>query len=420
MLATEAPIEAEAAIDQTQAPPCLPDPGFMARVAVRWDSPLHSCRHLWDGYALECSVLDATPLKDVHWATLQAYMQRRFGPGHMGADDYKDLGAGWMLSTPDPDVFVDVCPSLSGAGFSFTPRCADQVGSRPSMDDVHPERIDQIKRAYRATLIDLLRPVCVRDQQFNALGEVDDDDELMHYDEATEACIYGAERHSSAGYAMPAGLFGGEDWATLCALISQCGGGDMETGRAAVIALLRKPVLDEISHSPWPVKVLTLLGCPRDAGMHEQVGLTPQELESFLAERESWQRAGDPSVEITDAALQTSVAFLDRLGFNGASLRRSVESRREQQQINEAWGDLVSTVPDRQFPDDAIPAAPWPVGDDPVGIFRAGLVEHGHMAIAAWVDRTLARPRGVQTLQQILWHLARENSQADSTRTGGQ
>lgn len=86
MLASEAPIEAGAAIEQTRATPCLPDPDFTAKVAALWESPLYSCRHLWEGSALECPVLDVTPLKDApcamgHAPSLHAAPVRSRPPG---------------------------------------------------------------------------------------------------------------------------------------------------------------------------------------------------------------------------------------------------------------------------------------------------------------------------------------------------
>lgn len=105
----------------TRKPRHLPDPIFVSRTVEQWGGTLVECRDLWDGYSLDDAVLGGTPLKKCQWATLFAYMHRRFGPPHIGGDDYKDLSASWMLTTPDCEVFVRVNPSLSGPGFSFSP-----------------------------------------------------------------------------------------------------------------------------------------------------------------------------------------------------------------------------------------------------------------------------------------------------------
>lgn len=45
------------------------------------------------------------------------YLWRRFGPPRRGCDPYKDI-AGWLLRTPDPEVFLAVAPSASALSYN--------------------------------------------------------------------------------------------------------------------------------------------------------------------------------------------------------------------------------------------------------------------------------------------------------------
>lgn len=111
-------------------------------------------------------ILYGTPLRDVGWAELFAYMHRRFGPPLLACNDLaKHLSEPWALGTPDPDVVLLVAPSLSGPAFSFF------VTVRKGL--TRADLKDRAAQAYRTTLLDLLRPVWMRDQAMNAMGEVE-------------------------------------------------------------------------------------------------------------------------------------------------------------------------------------------------------------------------------------------------------
>lgn len=407
MLATKTPPA------EPNALKCLPSLGFVSAVATRWGGALYACSRLWDGYALSCPVLESTPLKDSGWAQLHVYMQRRFGPGHIGADDYKDLGAGWMLITPDPQVFVEVCPSLSGAGFSFTSRCADPaVGEFLRRGDagVSLERIEAIKAAYRATLLDLLRPVCVRDHYINALGEVADDDELLCCDEEEEETDFEVKRHPSSGYAMPVGLFGGKAWGVLCALLDQLGDGDMTKGRQTAIERLQQTALDEIAQARWPVQRLVLLGCPDAEGLAARLGLSAAAWATFDAERQSLGQSALPALvdEMTDTALQDASTLLTRMGYGDGDLPERVKSMRARKSTDDAWNELVA-IAENDFPKEAITENLWRLGEELPQVLKARLQGRGREDLSNWVDRTLSRAGGLQALQQIAYHLESES-----------
>lgn len=191
-------------VDTLDADSLLPRKDFVATLAVDWTGRLVSARSIWSsaydpGNPFADTILDDTPLKSAEWATLFAYMHRRFGSPNIGGDNYKDLSARWLLTSPDPDLFLTVGPSLSGAWFSFTPFFrTDKEGFLRNLE-ISKERRAEIDTAYRDVLLDLLRPVCVRDAHINALGELDDDDVALEYDEQADQYLFEVDRHSSCG-----------------------------------------------------------------------------------------------------------------------------------------------------------------------------------------------------------------------------
>lgn len=231
----------------------LPRPDFIAKLAVNWTGRLVSCRSIWPsaydpGNPFADAILDNTPLKSAEWATLFAYMHRRFGPPNVGGDNSKDLSARWLLTSPEPNLFLVVGPSLSGSWFSFAPYFLMNEGASLRNLEISKERRAEIDTAYRDVLLDLLRPVCVRDHNINALGELDDDDPLLEYDEDAGQSPFGVDQHPSCGWPSPPGLIGGEEWGRLCGLLRDLGNGDVALGRTAAIDALSK-LLDE----PAPV-----------------------------------------------------------------------------------------------------------------------------------------------------------------------
>lgn len=182
-------------------------------------------------YNLTDPVLRETPLADCNFAMLFAYMHRRFGQPFIPGDDYKDLSASWIITTPDPDLALLVRPSLSGAWNSFV------LMARHGVKQPRPgeARYAEYEHAYRIALLDLLRPVNVRDQSFNAMGKLDDDDDLISYDENRDEADYAVPFHPSCGWAMPQGLFGNDAWQKLCMHLRDLGDGDLLAGRDAFL-----------------------------------------------------------------------------------------------------------------------------------------------------------------------------------------
>lgn len=410
----------------------LPDPNFVSTTVDQWGGTLVECRDLWDGYSLDDAVLDSTPLKKCRWPTLFAYMHRRFGPPHIGGDDYKDLSASWMLTTPDCEVFVRVNPSLSGPGFSFSPylvmpRDATKRAHRASELNLPADRVVAVRKAYRTTLLDLLRPVCVRDHHINALGQLGDsalDQALVECDDDDESNAYELRFHPSCGYAMPLGLFGGNEWPILCSLIRHLGDGDLEAGRVKALQVLQRDVYAEAAGAGWQVHRLMLLGArnQREA-VAAGLGLGADDVARFDDELRALYDRENPNRsivdEMTDAAVDSASDFLHRLGLLDAELDETVRGMRRDKAVSEAWAELVVIANDT-FPDDvALPAEPYSMdGELPVQL-KAALNGIGRTDLADWVDKTVARPQGLQALADITFHLSSQAREHQDDKAAG-
>lgn len=311
----------------------LPDPAFRATTAVPAGRllPLDACE--WDA-AAEGAVdrtLASTPLHGVSWSALFAYMHRRFGPPHLGGDPYKDLSAKWLLTTPDPDTFMAVMPHVLGAMHCFRlyrrtedpkVRVADQLSPAPTPRSLAP--------AYRGALLDLLRPVEVRDSHINALGVVEDDDPLLDFDGKTEALVHGAERHPSSGYPMPRGMFGDQAWVRLCGMVSALGKGDIAAGKAEAIRLIRDEATRALSCEPGCIRLLVGAALPEAerAEIMPWIGYPPSE----VADVRTALSASDHKVlalpELTADEIVRAARLLDMLGIRH-DVRRSAERATE-------------------------------------------------------------------------------------------
>lgn len=410
--------------NKDRKPRHLPNRDFISTTAA-WQGTLLSCRDLYDGYSLDDPVLAGTPLKKCGWATLFAYMHRRFGPPHVGGDDYKDLSASWMLTTPDPEVFLSVSPSLSGPGFSFSPYLLKPSNAPKNVHaardlGLSQQRITEIQQAYKSALLDLLRPVCVRDHQINAMGELGDsalDEALQEWDEENDCEVYEVRFHPSSGYSMPSGLFGGEDWATFCTLIRQLGDGDMATGRSKIIETLQRQVFAEAASEGWAVHRLMLL----NAGKFQKkvaagLGLDEHAISRFDQERKALHDRKNPDYsfveEMTDAAVDAAAQFLKRLGFGGDNLGQVVSSIRRDKANAEAWADFLA-VTQGQFPDDvSLPGNPYALAEELPLRLKETFDGIGRTDLSDWVGRTWERLEGPLALADITYYIAEQVKKA--------
>ncbi len=378
----------------------MPDPSFRTTTTT-WEGRLADCRDLWSASPLSDSVLDATPLRDVDWATLFAYMHRRFGPPHVAGDDYKDLTAGWMLSTPDASVFVSVTPSLSGPGFSFTPRYPAYKDDCGQTDQVPSQaRIHLVRQAYRATLLDLQRPVCVRDSWINAtgmLGESKRDQALLSCpDEDEEIRPMEAMRHESACWPMPLGFFGGPEWGTLCNVIRELGQGDMQIGRRVLVNQLRAQVFEDARLQSLRVKQLMLVQ-NHDSRSTLQAGLHLRDEDLLPPDTDLVSSFMDIQADV-----KTATSLLKRLGLDSKRLEAHVRLQLIDYSTQVAYKDLQA-VPVDDFPPGAIPAM-----DANINLaehMRSCFESSNSPELIAWLDRTLAKPYGSAALSRIAIHI---------------
>ena len=411
----------------------LPIRTFVADIAKSWGAAL-ACDRLWltRKPSFQDAVLIASPMRDSTYATLFSYMYRRFGVPPLPGDDYKDLCGGWMLTTPSPSLVVLVRPSLTGPEFSFIPfyvrnRSRDDLQVRDIGDlRLAPEAVSALKSAYQALLLDLLRPVGVRDSYMNALGEVDQDSNLMRCNKDGEF-VYVAERHDSAGFGVPVGLVGCKAWPALCALIGKAGDGDMVTGSAAVVAQLRAPVLAEAVGESLPVKRLILLGVGEDGlQIGPSLGLTGDEQKQLLDEcalfylsgrqddddHERASRIETILDESTDSVAATACGYLNRLAYGTKRVPELLSRALTDRALSAAWADLTESG-DGDFPFEAIPGVTLEAADLQHSL-RSNFEAGGHLRLVAWLDRTVSRRRGAEALTWIVMHL---RSQMSKTAT---
>ena len=143
--------------------------------------------------SMNLSLIVEEVLPDADYGTLLAYMMRRFGYSPRGSDPYKSLCGAWMMSTPHPDLYLIVEPSVSGTGYAFFYALATEVctalreaerkidydyeeGGDTAPLDAWMALAGPLYHAARVAIVDLLRPVGIRDSWIDAEGRVPDGD----------------------------------------------------------------------------------------------------------------------------------------------------------------------------------------------------------------------------------------------------
>lgn len=374
--------------------------------------------------------LAGVPHAQEHWAYLHTYMHRRFGPAPIGGDDYKDLSASWLLSTPDPDVFLLVSPSLNGPYHSFSVYVKDSAGEGSRrMTSLAEDVIQRTANAARIAVLDLLRPVAVRDQWINAVGIVRDDSPLLEeggeeddYD-MTGGLPLAARFAASAGYGMPLGVFGGKDWPRFCQLLQLVGEGDIAAGRQQVIDMLTIAHLRRVADAPIPVRVMVAatLGLQGN-GLQRHVpllGLGESDAAEAAIFYERLNARGSDEVEsfpdISIADLDAAIEILDQLGIPREGLRYGVHEQAMVKRCRVAWLELKAAWDqDGDFPDAVLDLELRQV---PVQTVPALLRDCGAHALASWAEACLEQRDGGALLYRLLWSL--QQSQQASGAAGG-
>ncbi len=372
---------AAASLARTDA---VPMAGFEARATdLPTDRRAHAAQS-FGGWAeayragYDDGILGTTPLRDAAYGPLHAYMARRFGPADRSGDLEKQLCARWVLDSPDPDVFVLVRPSVAGADLSFTPMMA--IPDRPSWKHDDP-RIHRIAAAYRATLVDLLRPVLVRDMAIDALGRADD------------SPFPGVRPHPAACAGVPSAMVAGDGWGDLVGLARALGGGDLAAGRDVAARMLAGIVLGRTADLPRGTRVLASarLRAAGRADMADGIPLDGADLAQatgLAGELDGIARSGVPHPLLDDeATLEASNNILRSVGVRDDVAERLAAFRYERDWTSLANGifDAIGDGFDRSL----LPASVHDVESFP-GILRG----QGHAEAAAMADGALATPRG--------------------------
>ncbi len=346
------------------------------------------------GEVLEDRIADATPLKDVTYATLFTYLHRRFGYPSRGSDPYKDLSAAWLLSTPEPDIVIHVLPSVSGNHFTFTIyTTAERTPFKP--EPIPREEQLRIAGAYRSLLLDLLRPVCIRDAHINALGEVDDD-ELLAYDEKEEAPLYEVKYAPSSGYPITPGLIGTKTWEELLGQAAFLGD-DKLGGLAAIVAEGRQRIISQITREPLDVQVLVAMYTTLQRRDEPAIAIdfAPEVAERVAAlQAVLWKntRPQPDDLEImNEKAIERAGRCLDALAIRD-DLDHAARSVRTLARVYAVHEELFEAS-GNDFPEEVFDETPVIWSED-VQKVVAQMKERGHQTLAETVERLFATDPG--------------------------
>lgn len=390
----------------------FPDLDFSAQVRDGFKGTFVSCRSLWNGTPGNDAVLDGTLLGKVGWATLFAYMHRRFGPPHLTGNPINELSAAWVLDTPDADVFVKVSPSLANQAASLVPLlCIPENGNGADfLSRCSGERIEAVRAAYRVTLLDLLRPVNVGMDSINALGvlggEGNDLPELLAWREGDGKLVYEARCHPGSAIGIPIGFFDNQDWPILCKLIANMGKSDIVRGRAALMDMLRETAINEAAAAEWPIQRLLLLGCETDLSrLLAHLGLGDATRMRLFDDMEEIRRRSGMEArilgEMNPANVDVAAGILERLGYESGPLRERMLKLGYRTRSNRVR-DAFTAVPGGPFPDEALPSRDMETAPELAEWLRKAVVRAGRPEFVSWIDDTIQMEDGRLILSHVI------------------
>ncbi|MGY3581962.1 hypothetical protein ACVIGB_001115 [Bradyrhizobium sp. USDA 4341] len=406
----------------------MPDPAFVASLATN-RGKLKSVRSLddYDNPVLEREALDdliaeTTPLKDADYGRLYTYMARRFGYASIGGDSGKDLSGYWLLTSPEPDVFVMVSPSLNGSVFTFHPMIQLDGKAEAQRETLPRSELERVAQAYRAVLLDLLRPVSVRDSWINALGIVDDESELLEGDDE-QPFIAPYEPTSTRG--IPSQLIAGPNWWPMIAIINHLGGGDITEGRDRLLALGRRAIFEEFRRENLDVRMLASIGIgdgwedlffDAERDVYLDGSLTPD-----LAERRARMKreiaapiVGDgaaPGTLITSELIGKAVPIIRVLSPN-SYLPQQLHALQVNRQLVAEWNIMARIVGNGEFPDACIPER---LDETSLKALPDVLEREGALELAAWAKRLTSEQGGLPIAFEIMARLQRSMRETKSS-----
>lgn len=393
------------------------DRNFIASRYTRNGGWLHSLREANDetrkviGYALEDKVLERTPLKDAEVSMLFTYMHRRFGLPSLGGDDYKDLSAGWLITTPMDDLALIVSPSFSGMGFSFMPVVSLPGKGRDGLQEITGERLQAMASAYERTLLDFLRPVIQRDMDFNVMGEIfdenpvpdwhggedDDNDRLPRY-------------HETCGLPMPDGVFGNKDWQQLLALLGRMGGGDIAKGMEVFVLGAEERAFENARKArPEILPIIAagffLAGIDNAREKISMLGVDAEDKRVGEFVRGAYGNGGDakPSdwlMSVTEADIRESAELVSAFGVGTHYMTKVVDNIAREQRYTIEWARFVE-ISGREFDEGLIPDVQYITGAA-VEEWRRNVASSGDTRLSEWAEELAGDVIGSQTLARIL------------------
>lgn len=227
-----------------------PSPDFASRVV---DPPtrLHRLRKPTRplpvfGTSLEDKVAEGTPFAQIDARALFAYLHRRFGPPNQGNDPEWSISGSWLLRSPEDDVLVEVLPGSDLPCWTFQVQLTWDPGDEP----VSLAQQERIAGAYRTVLLDLLRPVRIREELVDALGDVPDDSIPEGDPDGLEV-----DRSPAAGTGIPAGIVGTPAWRRLIA-VARLESGDAAKGIEALVERRSREILRSLLGEAFGIQVL--------------------------------------------------------------------------------------------------------------------------------------------------------------------
>ncbi len=394
------------------------DRNFIASKFTRNGGWLYSLREANDetrevvGYALEDKVLERTPLKDAEVSMLFTYMHRRFGLPSLGGDDYKDLSAGWLITTPMDDLALIVSPSFAGMGFSFRPVVSLPAKGRDGLQEITGERLQAMVSAYERTLLDFLRPVIQRDMDFNVLGEISDKNPVPDWHGGEDDDVYDRlpRYHETCGLPMPDGIFGNKDWQQLLALLGRMGGGDIAKGMEVFVLEAEERAFENARKArPEILPIIAagffLAGIDNAREKISALGVDAEDKRVGEFVRGAYGNGGDapPSdwfMSVTEADIRESVELVSAFGVGTHYMTKGVENIAREQRYTIEWARFVE-ISDREFDEDLIPDVQYITGAA-VEEWRRNVAASGDTRLSEWAEELAGDVTGRQTLARIL------------------
>jgi hypothetical protein len=376
------------------------------------------------GYALEDKILERTPLKDVETSMLFTYMHRRFGLGNLGGDDYKDLGAGWLITTPHENLALIVSPSFSGRGFSFRPVIVVESPDRNAVSNIGGDSLQSMADAYERTLLDLLRPVIQRDMDFNVLGEISDknpapewavveEDEDGDYDQDAYDLL--PQYHETCGLPMPDGVFGAKAWQQTLTLFSQMGEGDIGKGMEAFVLHAEEQAL-EVARKARPDILPIIAGGIRLASMDNDMdnddadrkiaalGVSDDpRVREYIAGSYGNGRTETPSdwfMKVTEAEIREAAELVAAFGLGTYQMEKGIETIARTQRHIVEWARFRE-ISGGEFDEKLIPEVHYITGEA-VEEWRRNVAASRDVRLSEWAEAVAGDAIGNQVLGQIL------------------